>query len=182
MARINTSRKSGYVYRSGGRRRESAWVAISETSNTLASANAAVLSHSANAALLAARPFTIVRTHLTYFVKSDQTGALEAYESALAMAVVSDQAVAIGITAVPTPMTDRESDLFFLFQDLADQFMFISGVGVQAGNVGRMIQVDSKAMRKVEEGQDLIVVEENSSLQASGTTQVVLGRLLIKLH
>jgi len=39
-------------------------------------------------------------------VRSDQFVATEGYEIAIGMAVVSDQALAIGVTAVPTPFTD----------------------------------------------------------------------------
>ncbi len=182
MPNIRTSRKSGFILRSGVMRRETIWFQGGYTSNTLASASSAVLSGILNAAALALRPFTVVRTRGVYFVKSDQTGATEAYESSMGMAVVSDQAAAIGVTAVPTPETDRASDAWFVYESIADQFLFISGVGVQGGNVGRQLQFDSKAMRKVEDGFTIAVVQENSALQASGTTQVLGFRQLIKLH
>ena len=44
---------------------------------------------------------------------------------------------------------------------------------------GRFLQYDSKAMRKVEDGQDSITVSEN---EIAGVTMVVSGRFLIKLH
>ena len=69
---------------------------------------------SLNAAALALRPFTIVRTRFLVSVVTDQVAADELVLGALGMAVVSDQAVAIGVTAVPTPITDMGSDLWFV--------------------------------------------------------------------
>ena len=68
---------------------------------------------SLNAAALALRPFTIVRSRFEVGIISDQTAATEDQLGAIGMAVVSDQAVAVGVTAVPTPITDMGSDLWF---------------------------------------------------------------------
>jgi len=152
---------------------------LSETDTVLASANSAVLFNGFSAGALALRPFTIVRTHLSHFVRSDQAAAGESYQSAIGFAVVSDQALAIGVTAVPTPFTDLGSDLWFLWHGISGRFEFKSAVGIH--QTGELIEVDSKAMRKVEDGQDLAAVIENSSL-SGGTNTVKYGRLLIKLH
>ncbi len=93
--------RRGRVFRSGRQVRETLWVGITESVTTLASANSAFLINSGNAALLALRPFTIVRTLGYFATRSDQTGASENYDAALGISVVSDQALAIGITAVP---------------------------------------------------------------------------------
>ncbi len=161
--------------------RETLWVFLSETNTTLAAANTAALILSASAAMLALRPFTIVRTRGTWAVRSDQTGASENFDAALGMCVVSDQASAIGVTAVPTPFTDLGSDLWFLHQMMFNRFEFISGVGVEplSNWIGNY---DSKAMRKVEQGQDIAVVLENSSIVGGGSNVTHAGRMLIKLH
>ena len=165
----------------GGRQvRESSWVFVTETSSTLAAANTALLIGSANAALLALRPFTIVRTRGVLAIRSDQTAASENFSAALGIAIVSDQASAIGITAVPTPFTDLGSDLFFVHQMMANRFEFVSGVGVEAKSM-QFLEYDSKAMRKVNDSQDIAVVLENSSISA-GTNIFHAARILIKLH
>ena len=157
------ARKSGFVRWNGRQRRESLWIFLTEAATTMASANTAVLVLSLNAAALALRPFTIVRTRMDWFLRSDQTAALEAYQTALGLAVVSDQAVGIGVTAIPTPFTDMGSDLWFTHEIQSSVFAFISGVGFQSdAGVNRV--VDSKAMRKVEDGEDIIMALENSSL------------------
>jgi len=181
MAFVNTGRKSGFIRRGGVMRRESMWFTITRTATVLGTAGSVALITSLNAAALALRPFTIVRTRGLWNCRSDQTGALEAYATSFGMAVVSDQSVAIGVTAIPTPETDRGSDLWFVYEDMASQFLFISGVGVHP-NAGEVLRFDSKAMRKVEDGQDIVSVIENFALAATGTTNTISGRLLIKLH
>ncbi len=102
-----------------GQRRESVWIGISENLDTLSAANVAILSATLNATALALRPFTVVRTRIWMHALSDQTGAPEDYQVALGAAVVSEQASAIGVTAVPTPFTDVASDLWFYYEVIA---------------------------------------------------------------
>jgi len=161
-------------------RRETLWLDLPATVATLAAASTAVLALSASAALLALRPFTIIRTRVNFFCRSDQNAISERYQAAYGECVVSDQAVAIGITAVPTPATDMASDLWFLHAILTGQTTGTSTVGFD-GTTGQYIDVDSKAMRKVEEGQDTISVLETSSI-SSGAVVSIMGRQLIKLH
>ncbi len=171
------------ITRGGRQVRETLWFSMTETRTTLASANSAALILSLNTAALALRPFTIVRTLMHWSIRSDQTGAGENYAAALGGAVLTDQAVAIGVTAVPTPFTDMGSDEWFLHSILDGRFMFISGIGV--ANDGTIpaggTVIESKAMRKVENGEDLVFVLENDSL-GDGTVVYVAGRVLIKLH
>jgi len=179
VANLRIARRSGRILRGGRMRRESIWFVLQEVQTTMAAANTAVLVSQLNAAALALRPFTVVRTRQQWFASSDQQGAVENYEVALGQCVVSDQAAAIGITAVPTPFTDLGSDLWFLHEIQQGRFVFISGVG--ALEAGKDRSVDSRAMRKVEDGDTLITVLENSSLSA-GTFNQTAGRQLIKLH
>jgi len=163
----------------GGRQvRETSWQQIATVETSLTGAPSVVLSHSASAALLALRPFTIVRVRGVLQCQSDQVIASESYGVGIGMAVVSDQAVAIGVTAVPTPVTDRGSDLWLLYESLFARFNFADGTGL-IDPMGRFIQFDSKAMRKVEEGQDVIITQEN---ELNGCLTVVAGRMLVKLH
>ncbi len=180
MANIRAGRKSGFIMRSGVMRRESLWVRVNETDTGLAAASTAAISNSANAALLALRPFTVVRTRGYLSVRTDQEVASEDYHVAFAAAVVSDQAVAIGVTAVPTPITDGGSDLFWMYEDIQDAVNVQSGVGVDFGiATGRTF--DSKAMRKVEDGQDIVFVKEAGTL-STGLICFTAARLLIKVH
>ncbi len=161
-------------------RRSTVWIAISPTSTVLAAAGNLI--GVLNAAADALRPFTIVRTHLAVQITSDQAIATEIYGVGIGIAVVSDQASAIGITAMPTPITDLGSDLFFLHQLMWGSFFFASAVGVDASN-GRIHQIDSKAMRKVTEDEDVVITLDTASATVGSGAQVeVMGRMLLKLH
>ncbi len=96
------------------------------------------------------------------------------------MCVVSDEAAAVGVTAVPTPMTSVESDLWYVHEQSFDTFRFGDQTGAQS-NTGRLREIDSKAMRKVEEGQDVVLVLQNSA-QSDGTISSIGGRMLVKVN
>ena len=165
--------------RSGAPRRESVWLFIPTSEINLAAASTAVLAFSLNAAALAIRPFTIVRTRLAWHTRSDQNAATELWGSSLGFAIVSDQASAIGVTAVPTPITDQGSDLFFVYEENYGAELVATVVGFT--DVGRRVVVDSKAMRRVNDDEDMVVTMENTAFTPSGAN-IIGGRVLIKLH
>ena len=94
--------------------------------------------------------------------------------------MVSDEAVAVGITAVPTPVT-QDSSSWIHFDGAAQRWEFSSAVGVNPNMIPHCYVVDSKSMRKVEEGQDLIEVIE-ASATSNGANVVTYTKVLIKLH
>ena len=145
----------------------------------MATASAAAILFSLNAAALELLPFTIVRTRGIWGLRSDQAAASEDYSASMGIAVVNDQAVAVGVTAVPTPETDRGSDLFFVYESLAGFFEFKTNDGLL--EKGQWIRFDSKAMRKVDIGQDIVVTAETSALSA-GAIGHFSARMLVKLH
>jgi len=171
--RFNTTR--------GFRRRgsETRWLDIDAVDNNLAAPSTAVLSNALSAGALALRPFTVLRSRIFWHVTTDQTVAPEQQSVSMGVAIVSDQAVAIGVTAVPTPDTDRGSDLWFVYDDIMTRFFLSTAVGFNMVGEGHI--VDSKAMRKVEDGEDLIIVQETTPLSA-GVNVYLVGRILIKLH
>ncbi len=132
---------------------------------------------SLNAAALALRPFTIVRSRFEIDLRSDQAAAIELQRVGLGMAVVSDQASGVGVTAVPTPITDMASDLWFVYQLIyADESNLTDRT-----RPSTKMAIDSKAMRKVDIGQDLVIVGEASGL-SNGTILTVGGRMLVKVN
>jgi len=180
MPNVHTRSKSGFITRSGVRRRETLWFGIQATANTIAGSNTAVLFAGLSATLLALRPFTVVRTRAILTCTSDQTANSENAQVGLGVCVVSDQALAIGVTAVPTPFTDVGSDLFFVYETLESRMLVSSAVGIMAPASVRK-DIDSKAMRKVEEGQDIAFTLE-TSVVSEGVSAMKAGRMLIKLH
>ncbi len=149
------------------------WFSIGFTQTTITT-QTSVLVAALNAAGLALRPFTIVRTHLEVMLRSDQSAAIEVQQAALGMAVVSDQSVGIGVTAVPTPVTDLASSMWFQHRVLFAHHQEITDRSEPAVNYS----IDSKAMRKVELGQDVILVLENAA--ATGIVVNIAGRFLVK--
>ncbi len=178
MARVSTSRKSGFIQRGGVMRRESLWVPIIYQNSILSAAATAVITNAGTAGLLALRPFTIVRTHINWLVTSDQSAATENFIGSFGAAVVSDQAVAVGVAAVPTPATDQGSDLWFMYGTWTGRFEL---VGTSISSDVRPQDIDSKAMRKVEDGQDVVFVAE-AGLIGNGCVVHSSGRMLIKTH
>jgi len=129
-----------------------------------------------NAAALALRPFTVVRVRGMLGVESDQIAANEQPFGAWGLAVVSDQASA-SLPNIPTPITDENSDLWFAYQFFATSWKFnTSGAAIMA-----TWEFDSKAMRKVDDGQNIVSVFENASA-LHGLNYIIKYRLLVKLH
>ncbi len=175
MARLNVGRKTGFIRRDGVMRRETNWFFGTYATTTIAASTAVIIT-SLNAVALALRPFTVVRSRGMLMLESDQTAAAERSRVQYGAAVVSDQSVAIGVTAVPTPVTDDGSDLWYIFETIAHSLQ----PGLTSGPIYTEVQFDSKAMRKVEEGQDIITVAEQGAAVGCILTNYV--RTLIKLH
>ncbi len=176
MARSRTGRAAHIVRQ----KRLSTWFNYAPVTTAMTAAGGTIF-YSLNAAALALRPFTIVRTRFLVSIKSDQQAATENQIGAFGMAVVSDQAVAVGVTAVPTPITDQGSDLFFAWQPLIASFVFSTGVGTDSQNATTFV-MDSKAMRKVDVGQDIVGVGEGEFAIGDGISVTTMGLQLIKVN
>ncbi len=172
MARRFTHRPA----RSAPSPRQSIWLGLNVATTTIP-AGAGVLAGVVNAAALALRPFTVIRTRLELMWESDQIVTSETPRGSAALLVVSDTASALGITAIPTPTTDIGND-WFMWQGLLGKFIDASTVGFES-NGGTRYHVDSKAMRKVGEGEDMVYVAEGVGFGGLLTT---VGRILVKLH
>ncbi len=103
--------------------------------------------------------------------------AAEDIFGAIGMAVVSDQASAAGIASLPTPITESESDLWYLWK----AFGLVSELSVAGGVNSMTFEFDSKAQRKVGDGEDLVTVVENGSA-TTGLGFLIQFRELIKTH
>ena len=156
--------------------RETLWLFIGSTDTTLTAAGGSIIV-ALNAAALALRPFTIVRTHFEVAVRSDQAAAIETQAVGVGFAVVNDQALSVGVTAVPTPVSESGSSLWFLHR-----FIFADESNLtDRTRSARFVEIDSKVMRKVDLGQDLLgVVELDTTAGSGGAIVSVAGRMLIK--
>ena len=158
-----------------GSRRQTTWFQFEPVAATLTAVGGTIF-FTLNAAAIALRPFTVVRTHFIYSVRSDQAAANEDQSGAVGIAVVSEEASTVGVTAVPTPSSNSASDLW-----LMHSYFGQSGSSVNSGRVGYNYAIDSKAMRKVDQGQDLVVVAEITPV-SDGMILLIGGRMLVKLN
>ena len=141
-------------------------------------ANSNTLFLSLFAGALALRPFTILRTRMIITIESDQFGVTERPSGDYGRIVVEDQAVGIGATAIPSPVSDPEAD-WFVYQPLSYTFLFVAAGTIQA-DASRQYLVDSKAMRKVDINQDIA-----GMIHLRGSVGAIVGsegRTLIQLH
>ena len=163
------------VRRSPGRLTE--WFGLTFLSAEVAlPANSFIIDSTFDADELAKRPFTITRVVGELAVLSDQNVAVEVPFGALGMIVVSEKAAATGATAVPDPVTNVDSDQWFMYMQWAAE-------GSASTNVGRPLQrypFDSRAQRRVQDGENLAVVIANASA-VDGAQYVLNFRMLVKL-
>ena len=179
MANIRTSHKSGFVVRSGVRRRESLWIAGVWTENDFALGFVALLTF-LSAEALALRPFTIVRTRGLLYLGTDQVAGTENQAAIYGEIVVQDTAAAVGIGSVPTPLAEGGSD-FHVYEPIASRVSLVTAASMFHDGVSK--EIDSKAMRKVDLGQTLLSVVETAPTGASeGVNFRSFSRTLIKLH
>ncbi len=152
------------------------WISSGLAEQALASGAATLLS-SLNAAALALRPFTILRTRLEIMWRSDQSAASETPTGAIGIIVVKETASTIGVTAVPSPLAEPDAD-FFVYQGVTTSILSLSSIGVLER--GNRYVIDSRAMRKVGVQDDIIGVGETRSTGGAQFNQE--GRILIQLH
>jgi len=156
------ARRSSRVFRSGGKtRRLTQWTSTDPETAYIGLAAATALLDS-TFVTDANNPETIIRVRGLLSLQSDQDGQDEQAFGAVGLAVVSDQAVAIGVTAIPTPYADAESDFWMMHQFWCSPVNFNSAVGVAMPS-DRQYEFDSKAMRKITPDQTLCLVIENGS-------------------
>ncbi len=106
---------------------------------------------------------TILRTVGGISIASDQVAASESQFGALGVCVVSDQAIATGITAIPDPVTDVSDDLWMLYVSFAQEFRLGGTAASLTPNFATWYPFDSKAKRVVHSGYALAVVVANAS-------------------
>ena len=79
---------------------------------------------------------------------------------------------------MPAPIANEDSDLWFVWQP----FFATAGTSSASQSDGwRLFPFDSKAQRKVEEGDDIAVMLENAHATA-GLEYILKFRMLVKLH
>ncbi len=103
---------------------------------------------------------TVLRVRGSFSITSDQVAATESQIGSVGLIVVSDRAATVGVTAVPGSSTDADDDGWFVHQSFAQQFLFVSAVGVQSHH-STTYDFSSKAKRIVHDGQTIAIMAEN---------------------
>jgi len=161
-----------------GPRRQTEWLSLTASGlTTLAVASKARFAQLVTLEI-AKLPFTITRTIGLLYVESDQAAATESASGAMGMTVVSERANTVGITALPDPVTESEADFWFVYEPWQIAFRF-SGNGSSDYVYTKVF--DSRAQRKVEEGDQIVGVIANVSA-GSAVNFGIQFRMLIKLH
>ncbi len=125
-------------------------------------------------------PSTIVRTRGELWVHSDQSAANEMPFGALSMQVTSEPARVAGAASLLAPIIDEAADQFFVYQFFAGGNSGPS-TGALFGQPWSQFTFDSKAMRKIDDGQAIVIMMENAS--AAHQCEFVLKfRILFKKH
>jgi len=174
-----TIRSPSRFVRSGARR-QTRWLASADRTgyDSIASGAVTLIESFSQATLNDFIPFTIVRTIGLISYNSDQQAASERPFGAVGMAVVSENARAAGVGSLPTPLLDENDDLWFVYAAMASPMQFADATGFIAG--GDTFRFESRAMRKVVEGQSIVVVHEQGA--TVGANFLIKYRILIKLH
>jgi len=160
-----------------GARRQTEW--LGSAGFTVATAIAAatrILDQSFTGAQVSAiTPFTIIRTVGTIYVRGDQVAADEFAMLGYGGMIVRESARAAGAGSIPTPITEIPDDGWFLFGTAAAASGPISGAPVH------VYHFDSRASRKVQDGQAIVFTVENSD-GAFGLEYWWNFRILVKTH
>jgi len=122
---------------------------------------------------------TVIRTRGMLAWSTDQVGADEDQIGAFGIAIVSAQAASVGITAIPHPGTDAAWGGWLYHTYFFSKFELLSSVGANP-DMAHSLVIDSKAMRKVDEDDRLVVVVENTA--ATGFEVYNSERFLSKVH
>ena len=168
------------IRKGGGLKRSTDWsLGIIPVGGTVVpAASKLVVGTFTSATLATLVPATVIRVRGMMNVYSDQVAATEHQVGAMGFGFVNEVAATLGITGLPGPSTDALWDGWFVHQFITQRFHFADNTGLLP-YMGTQYVIDSKAMRKFESDEALVVVVENTSLTQG--FEVQLGcRILTK--
>ncbi len=161
--------RSGGFSRGRGLRQRTDWVRFQDGSSTSVPAASKALLISS---LALESEATIRRTILHLHISSDQSAASELQLGAVGAHIATDRAIAAGAASLLGPVTDRDDDSWFLWGPINQQLFVATAVGVEP-MFGHVFVYDSKAQRRLQTGQGMVLMIENAS--SSDAFNVTLG-------
>ena len=87
------------------------------------------------------------------------------------MAVVTNRALAAGAGSLPQPVSDGDDDGWFVWRPIVQSSVFVIGASIQS----QVYEIDSKAMRRVEDGYAIAIMFENNTTLVASTTGLVIA-------
>ena len=150
MARPRTFRRAGV-------RRKTTWVGPADQGAVVVTSAGATLLSSFTPNDAGMLNSTVVRTRGLISIAPNAVTADVLIDGAFGIGVVSVQAFAAGIASIPEPFDEASWDGWFVWTPIIYDFEFGTAVGVQTP-ANQIIEIDSKAMRKVESTDVVVVV------------------------
>ena len=124
---------------------------------------------------------TIVRTRgMIQCILTAADAPLSGFRGAFGICIVSEDAFAVGVTAVPDPVDDAEWDGWFWHQ-FYSLMQPITFAAQSTASAILTIPIDSKAMRKIGATDVVVLVGEHIESGTASMTVVADSRLLFKL-
>ncbi len=156
----------------------SEWASVTSGIPTAVPGNTAIVFASFSlVALELVVPSTLVRVRGQITWISDAGAAGETPSGAFGIAVVREPARVAGVASLPTPITDAAKDDWLCWEPLEAKF----DIAGDPGMFDRKI-IDCKAMRKINDGDAIVLMVENASAAAQGAKFNFNGRFLFLLH
>ena len=98
---------------------------------------------------------------MSVMYSSDQNAASENSIGAVGAAVMEDTAIAVGAGSLPDPVSDVADDMWLMYQGLHTRIS-VRGTDGLVEPAGHIVEIDSKAMRKVSIGKSLVFIVANA--------------------
>ena len=146
------------------------------------------LAHTASAAQLVptsvtatVEGLTIVRIRGTFLIFLTSVGSnVDGLTGAVGIGIVTDEAIAAGVAAVPTPFSDDDDELWMWHHYFHCIGASTSSPSQQPAATVRM-EIDSKAMRKLPQGNSLFAAVEVVETGVIAGNSFLNTRILVKL-
>ena len=171
-------RSRGFGPTQAARRRKSWEVGPGQVAETTSSVSANVILGSGSAATL--EGLTLLRLRGMFTAQLRAFAAVgDGFSGAIGIGIVTAEAFAVGVTAVPLPITDVAWDGWIWWEPI----QLKTHVALAAGEVGTKVvsTVDSKAMRKLRLGDTIFAIVEVTEVGTSIIAMQFDSRILVAL-
>ena len=150
------------AFKARGPKRKTTWAGFTQQGYVGVATTAKVLVASLDLAAFGLLAPTLVRSRGQVSLTGDATGTADSrVVGAFGMGIVSTDARAAGIASIPGPFSDSDWGGWAVLRPFSFVWEFGSNVGFARASVE--IEVDSKAMRKIEANEELVFVAESQS-------------------